>query len=113
MRETAAESNPNGWTPRYRPQPKLADELDSLCEDERQKTSAPTRRIYIVKRLTLTLQDNRWCDLRDKTLYLYPHGFGLDDIDLVSVAAPHLVVDYSHAADGVVGAAQIQEVVVG
>lgn len=45
--------------------------------------------------------------------YLYPHGFGLDDIDLISVATPHLVMDYRHAADGVVGPPQIQQVVVG
>lgn len=45
--------------------------------------------------------------------YLDFHGLGLDDVDLVAVAAPHLVVHHSHAADGVVGAAQVQQVVIG
>lgn len=29
------------------------------------------------------------------------HALGLDDVDLVLVAAPNLIVDHSHAADGV------------
>lgn len=45
--------------------------------------------------------------------YLYRHGFGLDNVNLISVATPHLVMDYSHAADGVVWPPQIQQVVVG
>lgn len=45
--------------------------------------------------------------------YLYPHGFGLDDVDLISVATPHLVMDYRHAADRVMRPPQIQQVVVG
>lgn len=39
--------------------------------------------------------------------YLYLHGVGLHHIDFVSVAAPHLVVNYSHAADGVVHSPQV------
>ena len=57
---------------------------------------------------------------RQTELYMDPdqshlnlHALGLDDMDLVLVAAPHLVVDHGHAADGVVGAAQVHEVVVG
>lgn len=46
-------------------------------------------------------------------LYLYPHGLGLDDVDLVPVAAPHLVVHHTHTADGVVRPTQVQQVVVG
>lgn len=42
--------------------------------------------------------------------YLYLHGFGLHHIDLVLVAAPDLVVHDSHAADGVVGFPQVQQV---
>jgi len=45
--------------------------------------------------------------------HLNLHALGLDDVDLVLVAAPHLVVDHGHATDGVVGAAQVHQVVVG
>lgn len=29
------------------------------------------------------------------------HALGLDDVDLVLVATPNLIMDHSHAADGV------------
>lgn len=45
--------------------------------------------------------------------YLYSHGLGLDDVNLVPVSAPHLFMDHHHAANRVVGPAQIQQVVVG
>lgn len=46
-------------------------------------------------------------------MYLYPHGLWLDDVDLISVATPNLIVDYGHTADRMVGPAQIQQMVVG
>lgn len=45
-------------------------------------------------------------------IYLYLHCFGLNHKDLVPVAAPDLVMHYSHTADGVVWPSQIQQVVV-
>lgn len=40
-------------------------------------------------------------------MYLYPHGLGLDDVDLVPVATPHLVMHHCHTADRVVRPAQV------
>lgn len=40
------------------------------------------------------------------------HALWLDDVDLILVAAPDLVVDHGHAADGVVRTAQVHQVVV-
>lgn len=44
--------------------------------------------------------------------HLNLHALGLNDVDLVLVAAPHFIVDHSHAADGVMRAAEVHEVVV-
>lgn len=44
---------------------------------------------------------------------LYFHRFGLNHVDLVSVAAPHFIMHDSHAADWVMGPAEVKEVVVG
>lgn len=44
---------------------------------------------------------------------LYFHSFGLDDVDLVPVAAPHFIMHHRHAADGVMRTTQVQQVVVG
>lgn len=41
------------------------------------------------------------------------HALGLDDVDLVLVAAPDFVVHHGHAADGVMRPAEVHEVVVG
>lgn len=41
------------------------------------------------------------------------HALWLDDVDLILVAAPDLIVDHGHAADGVVRTAQVHQVVVG
>ncbi len=43
---------------------------------------------------------------------LYFHCFGMDHIDLVSVAAPHFIMHDGHAADWVMRPAEVQEVVV-
>ena len=40
------------------------------------------------------------------------HEPGVEDVDPVPVAEPDLAVDLDHAADAVVGAAQVQQVVV-
>ena len=45
--------------------------------------------------------------------HLNLHAFWLNDVNLVLVAAPHFVVDYSHAADGVMRSTEVHEVVVG
>lgn len=45
--------------------------------------------------------------------YLDLHVLGLDDVDLVLVAAPDFVVHHGHAADGVMRPAEVHEVVVG
>lgn len=49
------------------------------------------------------------CDVTHLNL----HALGLNDMNLVFVAAPHLIVDDRHAADGVMRPAKIHEVVVG
>lgn len=41
------------------------------------------------------------------------HVLGLDDVDLVLVAAPDFVVHHGHAADGVMRPAEVHEMVVG
>ena len=43
---------------------------------------------------------------------LYQHELGVHDVNPVPVAEPDLGVYLDHAPDGVVGAAQVQEVVV-
>lgn len=40
------------------------------------------------------------------------HALGLDDVDFVLVATPHLIVDHGHAADRMMRPTQIHEVVV-
>lgn len=51
--------------------------------------------------------------VRMRRTHLDLHALGLDDVDLVLVAAPNLVVDHSHAADGVMRPAEVHQVVVG
>lgn len=53
---------------------------------------------------------NKWSRLGT---HLDLHVFGLNDVNLVLVAAPHLIVDDSHAADGVMRPTEVHEVVVG
>lgn len=45
--------------------------------------------------------------------HLNLHALGLNDVDFVLVAAPNLIVDHSHAADGVMRPTEVHEVVVG
>ena len=40
------------------------------------------------------------------------HHLGVDNMDPVTIAQPHLAVDLDHAPDGVVGSPQVQQVVV-
>lgn len=47
-----------------------------------------------------------------RVTHLNLHALWLDDVDLILVAAPDLVVDHGHAADGVVRTAQVHQVVV-
>lgn len=42
-----------------------------------------------------------------KQTHLDLHALWLDDVDLVFVATPNLIVDHSHAADGVMRPAQV------
>lgn len=49
----------------------------------------------------------------ERTAHLDLHALGLDDVDLVLVAAPHLVVDHGHTADGVMRSTEVHEVIVG
>lgn len=37
--------------------------------------------------------------LKGVVLHLYSHGLGLDDVNLVPVSTPHLVVHHRHTAD--------------
>lgn len=41
------------------------------------------------------------------TTHLDLHALRLDDVDLVLVATPNLIVDHSHAADGVMRPAKV------
>lgn len=51
--------------------------------------------------------------MRMRNTNLNIHNPGIDDVDFVPVATPNLVVHNMHAADWVVGFAQVQQVVVG
>ena len=44
---------------------------------------------------------------------LNAHHFWINDKNAVSIAAPDVVLNLNHASDGVVGLAQIQQVIVG
>lgn len=110
-RETGAEWNPAGWTPRCRLPPRPAGALGSLCEDGRRRTSAHGATDRDSKTWKKKAQ-LKTC-LKGVVLHLYSHGLGLDDVNLVPVSTPHLVVHHRHAADWVVGSTQVQQVVVG
>ena len=44
--------------------------------------------------------------------YLYFHSPWIDDLDLVSITAPHKIVNSGHTSNGMVRTSQIQQVIV-
>lgn len=93
-----------GSTPTRRRRSTLAAAPGSLCGGGRRRTSAVRKKInhfintkyYIMKSWSLRFI----CD-SGFMAHLYLHALGLDDVDLVLVAAPHFIVDDGHAANGV------------
>lgn len=109
-----------GSTPTRRRRSTLAAAPDSPYVGGRRRTS-----VAAVDQLMITFASPPSVDSRNKNAeadclsvlmrrtHLDLHALGLDDVDLVLVAAPNLVVDHSHAADGVMRPAEVHQVVVG
>lgn len=107
-RGRGAGSSPVGSTPTHRHRSRLAAAPGSPCEGARQRTSTGGKKPSSVWREAAPR-----LKLASFVAHLNLHVLGLDDVDFVLVAAPNLIVDHSHAADGVVRTAEVHEVVVG
>lgn len=102
VHETAWELSLVWWTPRCHHQARPADAPDCLYEGGHQRTSAEEVKGHRDAHLiSIQTACSNVLVVMHTQLYLYFHGFGLHHIDLVPVATPHLVMDHSHAADGV------------
>ena len=58
----------------------------------------------------IALTDPVYMDMLSSTHYPYlnSHGSWVDDLDLVPVPTPHLVMYHSHAANRMMGTAKVQ-----
>lgn len=109
-----ARSSPAGSTPTRRRRSTLAAAPDSPYEGGRRRTSTEQQisSLFLLHYTSVEASAPKTNDQsRDVTAgfiaHLDLHALGLDDVDLVLVAAPDLVVDHSHAADGVMRPAEV------
>lgn len=109
----AAGWSPAGSTPTRRHRSTLAAAPDSPYVGGRRRTSAAAADQLMIMFGYNKNAEADCLSVRMRWTHLDLHALGLDDMDLVLVAAPNLVVDHSHAADGMMRPAEVHQMVVG